>query len=185
MRTPRLTFAGATVLMLAIGTAGTAVAQTETDSDAEPVGVVVKVTWEGQSEQGRRPEEPDVVATQFYDLVFTPRWEATDPRLSGDATRRLNRHEYESLVNLYAFHDTLVNDGGRWEGTGIGISPNPLVSDPEYGQVDTVTLHGSGGYEGLTAYLTYAGESLGSHRDTLRGVIVPDGMPPVPEPPTD
>ena len=51
--------------------------------------------------------------------------------------------------------------------------------------MNTVTLHGADGYEGLTAYLVYAGESLGSHRDTFRGVILPDGMPPYPEPPTE
>ena len=81
-------------------------------------------------------------------VQFVNRWEASDPRLTGDVayTGKWLWNEPQQ-VQVEANHRVLENDGGRWVGSGNAIL------GPTIGNVDTVLLTGEGGYEGLTAYV--------------------------------
>jgi hypothetical protein len=77
----------------------------------------------------------------------------------------------------------LVNDGGRWTGTGTGLSIE--VADLPHGQlaVGTIQLSGEDGYEGLSA-LIHMDWSDGFGPPVVYGIIFPGEMP-YPEPPAD
>ena len=191
MRTLRQTLAGLVSLALAAGITGIAVAQEEAEAEAVPTGVVIEATWLDELDDGRFIIEPGAAFYTISEMIEVWSWDSTDPRLSGDATSRAMVHRYPSLgtstgYDLYAWALTLVNGDGSWTGTGTGLR---TWEDPaEFGNVETMTLHGAGAYEDLTAYLTYAGESSSDARpytDTYRGLIVAGELPPIPEPPVE
>jgi len=168
-----------------VGAAATAQSE-DADMDAAPIGVVIDATYQGGQDEGQRTYlsggAPSAAFYKHYDRITAERWEASDPRLSGSATQRMMSHLYPSIdYQLEAFEYTLVNDEGSWVGTGTGIGPRGR--DAAYGDAFTLAIHGAGAYEGLTAFLTSVCPSDCSDRYhwTMRGLIVGDGIPPMPE----
>ena len=183
MGTLRGTLAATVILVLAAASLSIAVAQAEIDEPAAPVGVVIESTWTGRPDDGQITTDPSAAFYKVYDRIVSERWDATDPRLSGEATSRVMRHEYPTLgYFLESFEQTLVNAEGSWVGTGTGIASRN--DDAEYGDVYTMTLHGTGAYEGLIAYLTaiWPYDEVGDYVWRIRGLIIEDALPPFPEP---
>ena len=183
MRSPRSALASIVTAALMVATAGMTVAQAEADPDAAPVGVVIESTWTGRPDDGQITTDPSRAFYSVYDRIVSERWEATDPRLSGEATYRGMRHEYPTLgYFLESFEQTLVNEEGSWVGTGTGIASRN--DDAEYGDVYTMALRGAGAYAGLVAYLTaiFPYDEVDTYVWRIRGLIVEDELPPFPEP---
>ena len=109
-------------------------------------------------------------------MQFVNRWEASDPRLTGDVsyTGRWLMNDVGS-VQVEANHRILVNDGGRWVGNSTAFM------GPTIGNIDTVVLTGEDGYAGLTAYVSI---DWGKDPATFVGVIIPAEMPAPPVPAT-
>ena len=180
LRTLRVILAGMIVLVFLSGLGGATVGQTEAEDDV-PVGVVIEVAEAGKVERGQYSKKSGLDYGTLLDRIYVEEWEANDPRLSGDATNRVMRHEYDDLgLFLESSELILVNDGGTWVGNSRGIAPTGRVG--EYGHIFTTTLHGEGAYDGLTAFLTFGNEMADDFHWTLRGVIIGDDLPPFPEP---
>jgi hypothetical protein len=106
-------------------------------------------------------------------VVFTHRWEASDPRLSGTATFWAIWHEYASGdFSVDASTRVVENDAGRWVGTATALA-GPGI------ETDTVILHGEDAYEGLTAYVLI---DFRVFPIEFVAAIFPGEMPPFPEP---
>ena len=118
----------------------------------------------------------------WYGSVATSTWDATDPRLSGEATYREMLHEYPGHgFDTFASEWTVRNDAGSWTGSGRGFSSDDI-------EAEWTELQGSGAYEGWTAYVHWdraPGKCPASCLGTATGVIVAGGMPPYPEPLAD
>jgi hypothetical protein len=110
-------------------------------------------------------------------------WTSSDPRLSGEVSRRWNEDVYqtdEGFVSVNTSAAYLRNDGGGWACSssnlfkGFGLFPQALTGE-------TFTCMGEGGYEGLSARLVV--EHTGSMAEEFVGVIFAGDFPPLPEPP--
>jgi hypothetical protein len=117
--------------------------------------------------------------------------DSTDPRLRGTPRGRsliytLIYHHIDGEMVIETQGIVIVNDGGRWVGTGIQAwsgddefdfpgGTSPLGAD---GDFSTVMLSGMEGYEGLTALLWDLDDR--SEWD-LGGVIFEGDMPAIPE----
>ena len=185
MRTLRVSLMGTVILVLVC--APVALAQAEEAPDpmapaivtidpvAEPNDVIEQGTFTGAVGGDWRLE----------DLRQEWVWEATDPRLSGVVTTVDNWYSWvvpsgqEMTVEPGTYE--LVNDGGRWTGTGTGLSID--VADLPHGQLVSgmILLSGEDGYEGLSA-LIHTDWSAPEEPPVIYGVIFPGEMP-YPEPP--
>mgnify|MGYP001817615514 CR=1 FL=1 len=86
-----------------------------------------------------------VVGTDQYEVY---EFEASDPRLSGELSSTFDFIFYENLGVYVADGDsTLETADGRWSGDFSFVGGESLAN------VATVTLHGEGAYEGLSAWL--------------------------------
>lgn len=136
--------------------------------------MVVTDTYVWWETYGNQTNDLGEVPVKWYGAFARSTWQATDARLSGEVTYREMMHRYlDHGFDLMTAEYTVVNDDGSWIGTGYGVNSE---SD-EYGRLVTVVLHGAGAYDGLTAFLN-ANHAV--ERDVLRGVVVADGMPPLP-----
>ena len=113
----------------------------------------------------------------------TDTWTASDPRLTGDASRPWNEDTYQTdggevSVGIEASH--LQNEGGGWacwsEYVQKGATPDHSIMEGEF------TCQGSGGYEGLTAVLVTTPKT-GSEALEFVGLIFAGDLPAVPEAP--
>ena len=106
-------------------------------------------------------------------VSYTYRFEATDPRLSGDAIWTGSGHRFPTnpMFEVQSATWQITNGNGSWSGTSTALVGNGL------GDTDTIVLTGSGDYEGLTAYLVTTWTRAGA---SFRGAIFPGGMPPMP-----
>jgi len=144
----------------------------------QPTGVVITSSWLDGTEPSADAETGSA-SVAIDDVRLFSSWEASDPRLSGDATYMSTWHYYPELDSeLEAVRWTVVNDGGSWTGTGRGIYSPEAV----YGDYVSAVLAGQDAYEGLTAYLMM---DIAHEEGTIRGLIVADDMPPFPEPPAE
>jgi mannose-6-phosphate isomerase-like protein (cupin superfamily) len=106
-----------------------------------------------------------------------------DARLAGTMTQVRNRgltHDgngRELVVHQNAIR--VVNDGGSWEGVSTSFSGNRAV---EGMAPEVVTLTGAGGYAGLTAILQLPASDDRAECFDIYGVVVEDGMVPLPQP---
>lgn len=104
------------------------------------------------------------------DVVHDYRWEASDPRLSGDARGRATWFGWYApeFVAVSVVSWTFVNEHGRWTGTATGLADQASTG------VDAVTLTGHGGYAGLTAYLVFVWDEVPAR---FHGVIFEGSLP--------
>lgn len=111
-------------------------------------------------------------------------WTASDPRLTGQVSRRWNRDGYRTDAGMYAF-DTgaadLQNDGGSWACSTIRLATWGDEALTEGSADVTFTCVGAGGYAGLTAMLVLT--DVGGNAEDFVGLVVAGDLPPVPEPP--
>jgi len=115
---------------------------------------------------------------RYEDLRQEWVWDASDPRLSGVVTTVDNWHSWlgqDMQVEATAYE--LVNDGGRWTGTGTGLVIES-IGDLPYGRLNSamIVLDGEDGYEGLSA-LVYMDWADGYGEPVIHGVIFPGEMP--------
>jgi S-formylglutathione hydrolase FrmB len=165
------------MLALVCGLSGAVLAH-EDKEPAPPAKVTITVTrgtGEG-SDEGCTSDMPEVcTGTRPAD-----QWSATDPRLSGTATTRAAEKwwpqggDYRMYPVFEAYAVEVVNDEGRWVGTGRAAGPLDLIY---------VELTGEGAYEGLTAVLTVdPTDSDDDGISTDLAVIIEGDLPPFPEP---
>ena len=107
-------------------------------------------------------------------------WSATDPRLSGTATRRATEQWWpnggdRSLYPVFeAYAVEVVNDEGRWVGTARGAGP--------LGGQGYLTLTGEGGYDGFTAVVVNDPTDSDDDGITTKVAVIIEGeLPPFPE----
>jgi hypothetical protein len=118
---------------------------------------------------------------------MTMRWEASDPRLSGEVTcagdRLVGRDG--SFVEAESF--AIINDGGRWIGRSTGHYLAPPAPDLVVGSgllpggdvhADVVLLRGEGGYEGLSAVVE---ADWSANPPAISGAIFSGALPTAPE----
>jgi len=183
MRMRRVTILVTTVFALALGTAGLAIAQTEAERAETPVAVDVDVTWQARLDDGHitMAGEPGAAYSKLDGRAIAERWEATDPRLSGEMTHHSTWHIYPFLdYEIASIEYALANDAGSWVGHGTRMWRGnwPIEAGAE-----TMVMHGDGAYDGLTAYLTHSCPqdcTDAAHR-MLHGLIVDEELPPFPE----
>jgi hypothetical protein len=110
-------------------------------------------------------------------------WTASDPRLTGEVSRRWNEDVYrtdEGFISVNMDAAYLRNDEGGWACSasnlfkGYGLFPSELTGE-------TFTCTGEGGYEGLSAIVV--NEQGGSSSEEFVGLIFSGDFPPLPEPP--
>lgn len=176
MRTLRVSLTGTVILTLLGGLGGAVLAQDEAATPDEPVPVTGTVTSERMKSFGTTVEGGGFRRTERP--WWASDWTASDPRLSGQAVVVSNRTE-EIATGLVVGATTyvLLNDDGRWEGSGHSFGPLPKSGEG----VETAVLRGKGGYDGLTAALRFlpAGDSGSTE---FEGLIFPGKPPVVPEP---
>lgn len=136
-----------------------------------------------------RPASEEVIelgsVLQVRDAIFEPGTvEADDPRLAGVAGLIANGdvHLVEGAPNVEVEVDTVrvVNDRGAWEGSGTTVSEQGVVGP------QSILLHGSGDYDGLTAYITLRlDEAVPPQPIPFDGFVFPGELPPTPELPAE
>jgi hypothetical protein len=179
MHTLRLSLAG-TIILVLLGGASIAVAQESEDAEAVSAPVVVSGTLEclGEAPSGDVSEDG---ATATDAVVNLHQWEASDPRLQGEASYagrwqvygepQEDRGESDAKdAVLYA----IVNEGGKWLCEASRL-PDPMVPSEQH----TLVFSGEGDYEGMTAYL-HIDWSEAPYDFT--GLILPGDEPPYAEP---
>jgi hypothetical protein len=133
--------------------------------------------------EGEWPEsEPVSLGDNMFAWVSEPvtaTWESSDDRLSGSGPFLEHGLQHVSTyTGLRTSEWTIENDGGTWSGTGDAFS------SAEGGR-DFLVLTGSGGYEGLSAYVAIGpGTTAAADVDTrpFEGVIFPASPPTAPTP---
>lgn len=99
----------------------------------------------------------------------------TDPRVAGTVVYTWNTVKWGDMVNgslVQWGRGRLVNSGGTWDGRYSGIWT------PATGDIINFWYEGTGGYAGLSYYMTYEFPQTGLYWHT-RGLIFP-GKPPTP-----
>lgn len=150
MQTLKSITTGAVALGLLAATSLTAVAQDEDEAQVSVAPVVVTgtldctdVTAEGEDAIGQS-------------VITVHAWQATDPRLSGEAAYTGHWQLYEppaedadepAAVDDAAVYE-IVNEGGGWLCEASRTAP-PRTGDADH----TLVFSGIDEYEGLTAYL--------------------------------
>ena len=191
MRTLRLSLLGTIILTLLASSSVAVVAQAEettegTTEDATveateaAAPVVVSGTLEclGELPEGEGGED---AATPQDEVVNLHRWEATDPRLSGEVTYTGRWQLYEEPpedAGIGGATDAaiyeIVNEGGHWL---CEASRTPAQRTPT--DAHTLVFDGEGEYEGLTAYLHVDWSQVPY---TFTGLILRGEAPPFAEP---
>ena len=132
--------------------------------------------------------EGDIDVIRSRNIECSPlAWTSSDPRLTGDVSRRWSEDTYRmddgsgsKSVSVDASY--LRNEGGGWtcvnrsllDGSGLSAI---AVTTPVF----THTCFGDGGYDGLSAILVLE-PTVGFNQEFV-GLIFPGDFPPVPEPP--
>lgn len=139
-----------------------------------PPAYGVKVIITEQKELGPEECTTDEDGYETCTSASSAQFSATDPRLSGTATWWVNEHTWPVRGGIFeAYAVELVNDEGRWVGTGRSIATSGV-------NMNMVTLTGERAYEGLSAILIWEWDP-----DITKAVIVDGGLPPFPELPAE
>ena len=158
------------ISILALGLlAGSAVGVAAQDDTQATASVTGTFTTPQGAAAGTDAWEDGALRTR--DLRFTSTWDASDPRLSGAVSVRVNRDRYERQgMEVGSARTVIENDDGRWIGAGTWLGGEDL------GETMTLVMQGAGGHEGLTAYMV-----MDLVSQTFAASIFPGDMPPLPE----
>jgi hypothetical protein len=117
-----------------------------------------------------------------YECTFT--WISSDPRLTGDVSKRWNEDTYETddgPISVGTDASFLRNEAGDWAcSTGYLVKGSSPYQEDLSGS-RTHTCVGSGGYEGLSAVLV--SKPAEGFSDEFVGLIFSGDFPPVPDAP--
>jgi hypothetical protein len=118
-----------------------------------------------------------------YECTFA--WTSSDPRLTGDVSKRWNEDTYETddgPISVGTDASFLRNEGGDWAcSTGYLVKGSSPYEEDLSGS-RTQTCVGSGDYEGLSAVLV--SKPAEGFSDEFVGLIFPGELPPLPEAPS-
>jgi hypothetical protein len=182
MRTLRLTLVAPVILALLAGLGATVVAQ-ETSDEMVPASATgtlefLEPTVEGETGDGDEAFMHEAEATHVH------AWNASDPRLTGNATYTGTWHLYDppsedcgdpEAQDKPALYE-IVNDGGGWRCAGARA---PVPGPDGATNVHTLVFRGTGGYEGLSAYILV---DWSASPYTFGALITPNDLPLVPVP---
>ena len=163
-----------TISILSIGLlAGSAVGIVAQEDSQAAASVTGTFTTPQGAAAGTDAWEDGALRTR--DLRFTSTWDASDPRLSGAISVRVNRDRYERQGMEVGTARTVIETvDGRWFGAGTWLGGEDL------GQTMTLVMQGEDAYEGLTASVV-----LNLVTQTFAASIFPGDMPAFPEPPAE
>jgi hypothetical protein len=139
------------------------------------------VTGVAHHPSGRLASETRTVDGVEYEfIVFTDiPIEMSDPRLTGTLSQVFYQVEHpvasDASIVVFRGEYRLENEAGTWEGAQMGMERSAFGSATPV--TDTGVLVGSGGYEGLTAYLVF--DFDGTPPVTVTGAIFPGDLPPM------
>ena len=183
MRSLHLSLSGTIILVLLMGASVGVAAQSEEPAEGtEAVApVVVSGTLECLGEVPAEEVGEEEAAAVEDGVVNLHRWEATDPRLSGDVTYTGQWQLFEepaedtgSAADADASVYAIVNEGGRWLcEASRAVSPGDRTGE------HTLLFSGEGEYEGMTAYLQV---DWSQAPYAFSGLILPGEAPPYAEP---
>jgi hypothetical protein len=143
-------------------------------------------TWvTGDVQAAPSCSEPPPVADgdvlRSRDVECSPQmWTSSDPRLSGEVSRRWNWDTHQTdegsiTVGIDAAY--LQNDDGGWACSASYLANAGVdVADPV-----TFNCIGNGGYDGLSAILVLV--DAGGNSEDIVGLIFPGDFPPLPDAP--
>ena len=112
-------------------------------------------------------------------------WTSSDPRLTGEVSRRWNEDVYQTDEGFIAVNTDaayLRNDDGDWACSASNLYKNGGLF-PEVLTGETFTCIGDGGYEGLLAVLVVDQESSSSNSEAFVGLVFSGDFPPLAEAP--
>ena len=173
-----------TISILAVGLlAGSAVGVVAQDEEAADGAT----SFTGTSRELTYLKEPPTVATPDgmdvgTEWVILPRWNTSDPRLTGQPTATTNwvvDGNADGFTYVGAHTYELPNDGGSWLGSGTSLASSEL------GLTGNAVLVGRDGYDGLTAYVIFGDSDNADGANDMSGTIIPIAMPEAPEPYAD
>ena len=176
MRTLRITLLGVvlTAVLGGLGAAVMAQADEMTPSSATGTLEFVEPVPEAVSENGE-------VATHDEATLHVHEWTSSDPRLTGTATYTGSWHIYnppaedcdDPEAEAGAVYE-IVTDGGSWRCAGFRA---PIPGPDGATNVHTLAFRGTGGYEGLSAYILV---DWSSSPYAFGALITPNAVPIVP-----
>lgn len=111
-------------------------------------------------------------------------WTSSDPRLTGEVSRRWNEDTYrtdERSISVGTQAAYLRNDNGGWACSNRYLAESSGTYAESLSGL-TFTCIGGGGYEGLSALLVVS-ESAEVYSEEFVGVIFSGDLPPLPEAP--
>jgi hypothetical protein len=113
-------------------------------------------------------------------------WTSSDPRLTGEVSRRWNEDTYQmddgpGSKSVYIDAAYLRNEDGGWTCVDSGLDDSGSSTVATTTPVYAYTCIGDGGYDGLSAMLVL--EPTVGYSEEFVGLIFPGDFPPVPEPP--
>jgi hypothetical protein len=153
MRTLRTILVIPVILLLVAGLAAPIGAQSEQPVPATATGTLEFVEPGAEATVG----ETEGAMTHEEEALHVHQWTASDPRLTGTATYTGSWHIYDPPsedcgdpdVDPGAVYE-IMNDGGGWRCSGVRA---PIPGPTGAANVHSLVLTGTGGYEGLYAYI--------------------------------
>lgn len=166
MRTLKTILAGSVGLALLVALGGLAVAQDEMTQPTATTGTL------------EFTEPVDITAPHDEAVLHVHTWTAEDPRLTGVAEYTGSWHLYDPPSEDCEDADTtagamyeIVNDGGTWACAGVNA---PIPGPDGASNVHVLALTGTGGYEGLYAYIMIDWSTTPA---TFSALITPNKVP--------
>ncbi len=172
MRTIRLVLSGAVLVSLLAMTGAPVGAQEDALATTAATGTLTFV------EPVPETATDGDVATHDEATTHVHEWTSSDPRLTGTATYTGTWHLYNPPAEDCDDPDAMVgavyeivNDGGGWRCAGIRA---PVPGPDGANNVHTLVLRGTGGYEGLSAYILI---DWSASPFAFSALITPEGTP--------
>ncbi len=177
MRTLRMTLLGTVLLTLLAGLGAPSMAQSEEVTATSATGTLEFMAPAPEASIGT----DGAAMTHDEGPVHVHQWTSSDPRLTGTATYTGTWHIYNSPAEDCDNPDAeagavyeIVNDGGGWRCGGFRAQvPGPDGAT----NVETLVFRGTGGYEGLSAYLLI---DWSASPYAFSALITPNSVPIVP-----
>jgi hypothetical protein len=177
MRTFRNTLVGAVLVALLAGSGAAVMAQ---DDELVPSSATGTLEFVEPATEAAMGEGGDAVAHDEATL-HVHEWTSSDPRLTGTATYTGSWHIYnppaedcdDPEAEAGAVYE-IVNDGGSWRCAAFRA---PIPGPDGATNVHTLAFRGTGGYEGLSAYVLV---DWSTSPFTYGALITPNTVPIVP-----